>query len=51
MAFQFQKLEIPEVVLIKTQKWRDNRGFFMEGYKMCEFSQKGKERRIKETFL
>lgn len=43
MAFQFQPLKIPEIILIQTQAWRDNRGFFMETYKATEFSRHGIE--------
>lgn len=39
MAFTFQKLEIPEVILIKTDLYGDNRGFFMESYKQSEFEK------------
>jgi dTDP-4-dehydrorhamnose 3,5-epimerase len=37
MAFAFTKLDIPEVILIKTDLYGDSRGFFMETYKRSEF--------------
>ncbi|MCH7661716.1 MAG: dTDP-4-dehydrorhamnose 3,5-epimerase family protein, partial [Euryarchaeota archaeon] len=47
MPFQFQRLEIPEVVLIEAQTFADHRGFFAETYKKSEFSANG----IPELFL
>ena len=41
MAFRFQRLQIPGVVLIEAQGVRDNRGFFRETYKFSEFSANG----------
>jgi dTDP-4-dehydrorhamnose 3,5-epimerase len=41
MAFRFQRLEIPELVLIEAQNFEDHRGFFMETYKRSEFSANG----------
>jgi len=41
MPFRFQRLEIPEVVLIEPQSIEDDRGFFMETYRMSEFSANG----------
>ncbi len=41
MSFRFQSLEIPEVVLIEAQCIEDDRGFFMETYRMSEFSANG----------
>jgi dTDP-4-dehydrorhamnose 3,5-epimerase len=32
MPFEFKKLEIPDVILIKTKVFEDERGFFMETY-------------------
>lgn len=37
MSFIFTKLKIPEVILIQTDLYGDNRGFFMEVYKHSEF--------------
>lgn len=33
MPFEFKRLEIPDVVLIKPKVFEDERGFFMETYK------------------
>jgi dTDP-4-dehydrorhamnose 3,5-epimerase len=41
MAFQFERLAIPDVWLITTQQWKDSRGFFMETYKVAPFSEHG----------
>jgi len=41
MPFQFTKLEIPEVILIKPKVFSDDRGFFMETYKYSDFSKFG----------
>ena len=41
MSFQFQRLEIPGVVLIEGQRFEDDRGFFLETYQMSEFSANG----------
>jgi len=47
MPFKFERLEIPEVVLIKPKVFRDNRGFFMELYKKTDFTEFG----IDKTFV
>ncbi|MDR1952104.1 MAG: dTDP-4-dehydrorhamnose 3,5-epimerase [Elusimicrobiota bacterium] len=41
MPFEFEKLEIPDVILIKAKKFEDSRGFFAELYKEDVFSQAG----------
>lgn len=41
MPFEFEKLELDGVVLIKPKVFGDNRGFFMESYKKSEFEQNG----------
>jgi dTDP-4-dehydrorhamnose 3,5-epimerase len=33
MPFSFQRLEIPDVILIEAKAFADERGFFMETYK------------------
>ena len=38
MPFTFQRLDIPEVVLIDPQVFADPRGFFMETYKQSDFA-------------
>jgi dTDP-4-dehydrorhamnose 3,5-epimerase len=40
MSFEFKKLEIPDVILIKTKVFEDERGFFMETYKKEDFEKK-----------
>jgi dTDP-4-dehydrorhamnose 3,5-epimerase len=47
MPFAFQRLEIPEVVLIEPHVIADPRGFFMETYKRSEFVAAG----IEEIFV
>lgn len=41
MPFEFIKLSIPDVILVKPKVFGDNRGFFLEGYKKSEFYQNG----------
>lgn len=41
MPFEFEKLELEGVVLVKPKAFGDNRGFFMESYKKSEFVQNG----------
>jgi dTDP-4-dehydrorhamnose 3,5-epimerase len=41
MPFRFQRLEIPEVILIEAQAFEDERGFFSETYKRSEFQACG----------
>lgn len=41
MPFEFEKLEIDGVVLVKPSVFGDNRGFFMESYKKSEFVANG----------
>ena len=40
MTFEFKKLEIPDVIVIKPKVFEDERGFFMETYKKEEFDEK-----------
>lgn len=47
MPFNFKRLEIPEVILIKPKVFADERGFFIEIYKDSDFSDFG----IKEKFV
>jgi dTDP-4-dehydrorhamnose 3,5-epimerase len=47
MPFSFQKLAIPEVILIEPRAFEDDRGFFMETYKMPDFAAAG----IKANFV
>ena len=41
MPFEFKKLEIPDVILIKPKVFEDERGFFMETYKKEDFEKVG----------
>ena len=41
MPFEFERLEIEDVVLVKPKVFGDNRGFFMESYKKSEFFDNG----------
>lgn len=47
MSFEFQKLSIPDVILIKPRVFPDGRGLFAETYKYSEYSKAG----IKERFV
>lgn len=47
MPFTFQRLDIPEVVLIKPQVFHDDRGFLMETYKAPDFAAFG----IRDSFV
>jgi len=44
MAFQFKKLNIPEIIHIEPEIHSDQRGFFTEVYKSPEFKQHGMTR-------
>jgi dTDP-4-dehydrorhamnose 3,5-epimerase len=41
VPFEFTRLEIPEVVLVRARAFADARGFFMEAYKRSEFVANG----------
>jgi dTDP-4-dehydrorhamnose 3,5-epimerase len=41
MPFQFRRLEIPDIVLVEAQSFRDDRGFNLETYRMSSFSADG----------
>ncbi|AXI24812.1 dTDP-4-dehydrorhamnose 3,5-epimerase [Methanofervidicoccus sp. A16] len=47
MPFEFKKMKIPDVILIKPKVFGDERGFFMETYKKSDFERAG----IKGEFL
>ena len=47
MAFKFKRLEIPELILVEAQAFKDERGFFMEGFKESVFGING----IKTKFV
>lgn len=41
MSFEFEKLEIEGLMLVKPKVFGDDRGFFMETYKKSEFKKNG----------
>ena len=41
MGFTFKKLDIPEVILVETRSFLDDRGFFMESFKESIFINNG----------
>ncbi|WP_297092712.1 dTDP-4-dehydrorhamnose 3,5-epimerase [Thermococcus sp.] len=41
MPFEFKRLKIPDVILIKPLVFEDERGFFMETYKKSDFEKAG----------
>jgi dTDP-4-dehydrorhamnose 3,5-epimerase len=41
MTFRFERLKIPEVILVEALKHSDDRGFFRETYKQSEFAAHG----------
>ena len=47
MPFRFRRLEIPDVVMIETHPFKDERGFFIETYKRSEFEANG----VPEVFV
>jgi dTDP-4-dehydrorhamnose 3,5-epimerase len=47
MPFRFKRLEIPDVILIEAQHFDDDRGFFLETYRLSEFIAHG----IPHTFV
>ena len=46
MPFTFERLAIPEVILIEPRVLSDSRGFFMETYKHSEFAAAGIDERF-----
>lgn len=47
MPFRFEKLEIPEVILVEAKAFEDHRGYFVETYKRADFEAHG----IPELFV
>ncbi len=47
MPFQFEQLEIADVLLVMAKAFGDNRGLFMETYKRSEFEANG----VPEVFV
>ena len=41
MVFTFNKLKIPEVILVTSKSFSDKRGFFLESFKNSEFTTNG----------
>lgn len=41
MPFDFERLEIPDLILLKPKCFEDSRGYFMETYKKSEFESAG----------
>jgi dTDP-4-dehydrorhamnose 3,5-epimerase len=41
MPFRFQRLEIPDVILVSARQYADDRGYFLESYKQSEFAENG----------
>ena len=41
MPFEFIRLDIPDVVLIKPRVFQDERGFFLESFKYSDFAKEG----------
>jgi dTDP-4-dehydrorhamnose 3,5-epimerase len=41
MPFRFERLDIPDVILIEARIFEDERGFFMESYKSSDFAAHG----------
>lgn len=51
MKSLFEKLAIPDIILIKTEPFTDERGFFMETYKHSTFTENGiPEKFVQENF-
>ncbi|MGI0055802.1 MAG: dTDP-4-dehydrorhamnose 3,5-epimerase [Nitrosarchaeum sp.] len=41
MSFTFKKLDIPEVILVETKAFSDDRGYFLESFKESVFTSNG----------
>jgi dTDP-4-dehydrorhamnose 3,5-epimerase len=41
MPFRFQRLEIPDVILVSAKQFVDDRGYFLESYKQSDFADNG----------
>ncbi len=41
MPFNFKRLEIPEVIVVESKSFSDERGFFLEGFKESDFVSNG----------
>lgn len=47
MVFQFEKMTIPDVIIIKPQILNDERGYFFEEYQQAEFAKNG----VRDNFV
>lgn len=51
MSFTFKKLGIPDVILVESKSFSDNRGFFLESFKESVFISKGvKTKFVQDNF-
>ena len=41
MPFTFKRLDIPDVILVESKSFKDNRGFFLETFKESPFLSEG----------
>ena len=41
MVFRFKKLSIPDIILVEPKSFSDDRGFFLESFKISEFTENG----------
>lgn len=44
MPFHFERLAIPEVIVVEARTFPDERGYFMESYQLSAFSEAGVDR-------
>tara|TARA_B100001146_G_scaffold182948_1_gene165501 strand:- start:56 stop:610 length:555 start_codon:yes stop_codon:yes gene_type:complete len=52
MSFEFQSLEIPDVLLVRMERHKDARGFFQETFRETLFMDAGiQERFVQENFV
>ena len=52
MSFEFQSLEIPDVLLVRMERYKDARGFFQETFRETPFMDAGiQERFVQENFV
>lgn len=51
MSFVFEKLDIPDIIAVKPEKFQDERGFFSELFQQKIFSDAGIGKQIKQVNL
>ena len=51
MPFDFQRMNIPDVILIKPRIFTDERGYFLESYKQSDFNTNGISERFTQDNL